>query len=52
MGIVLLQFGFWQALFLLACMALGWWLAATFLGETDLVELLARSLQAGRRRRR
>jgi uncharacterized membrane protein len=49
-GIILLQFGFWQALFLLACMGIGWWVAAAFLGETNVRELMARYLRRGRRR--
>jgi uncharacterized membrane protein len=49
-GVILLQFGFWHALFLLACMGIGWWVAATFLGAINVREVLARYLRSGRRR--
>lgn len=50
-GIILLQFGFWRALFLLACMSIGWWVAAAFLEETDIREWLGRSIHSRHWRR-
>lgn len=50
-GIILIQFGFWEAIFLVVCMGIGWWVGATLFKEANLEEFVARYLQGGRRRR-
>lgn len=41
-GLILLQFGFWEAVFLLACAAIGWWIADRYVGQTTLGDWLDR----------
>ena len=50
-GVILIQFGFWEAIFLVVCMAIGWWVGATLFKEVNLGELVGRYLRGGRRRR-
>lgn len=48
-GIILLQFGFWEAVFLLVCMGIGWRAGAALFGGINLAQLLARYLRGSRR---
>lgn len=50
-GMILLQFGFWEAVFLLACAAIGWWIADRYVGQTTFGDFLDRVFPARHRRR-
>jgi uncharacterized membrane protein len=50
-GVILLQFGFWEAVFLLTCAAIGWWIADRYVGQASFGDFLDRLFPERRRRR-
>lgn len=50
-GVILIQFGFWEAVFLVACMGIGWWVGTILSREVNLGEWVTRYLRGGRWRR-
>jgi uncharacterized membrane protein len=50
-GVILIQFGFWEAVFLVACMGIGWWVGTILSKEVNLGEWVGRYVRGGRWRR-